>query len=177
MKKYSLLRVFSLITCMGLLLACSAEDGEDGAIGPQGEQGIQGEPGADGNANVIASEWLDVTFSPIVANTFSTTLTDNRITTEVMENSVFLLYARNSVTAPQSLITIPFTEPTLGVSLYYVLDASLNQIEVLGVFFSGATPFPDLINQVRFVIIPANMDSSSLVNLTYEEVVDRFGLD
>ncbi|MEM9649757.1 MAG: hypothetical protein AAF969_14865 [Bacteroidota bacterium] len=174
MKNYGLFRIIALLI-YSFLLACSAEDGEDGAIGPQGEQGIQGPSGED--ANVIASDWMDVTFSSVSGNIISTVLTDARITTEVIENSVFLMYARNSVTEPQSIVTIPFTEPILGVSFYYVLDASINEIEVVGVYFPGATPIPDLINQVRFVIIPATMDSSALVNLSYDDMVTQFGLD
>lgn len=177
MKTFRIFKTIGLTTVMIILISCSSEDGEDGAIGPQGEQGIQGEPGVDGNANVIASAWLDVTFTPVSGTIINTTLTDSRITTEVIENSVFIMYARNSVTEPQSIVTIPFTEPTLGVSLYYVLDASINQIEIVGVYFSGATPILNLIDQVRFVIIPATMDTSSLVHLKYGEVIDQLGLD
>ncbi|WP_435622579.1 collagen-like triple helix repeat-containing protein [Flagellimonas sp.] len=173
MKNFKKFAILGFSTFIMLFLACSSEDGETGPQGPQGEQGIQGEPGANGNANIIASEWLNITFSPILGNTISATLIDNRITTELIENSVFLLYGRSNATTPQSLISIPLTEPNLGVSLYYVLDASRNQIEILGVYFAGATPIPNIIDQVRFVIIPANMGSTSLENLDYEDIISQ----
>jgi hypothetical protein len=42
--------------------ACSAEDGETGPAGPQGEQGP---PGKDGNANVISSEWMPISWNAV----------------------------------------------------------------------------------------------------------------
>ena len=177
MKNFKRYVILWLSAIAMVFLACSAEDGEDGAIGPQGpqgEQGIQGPSGAD--ANIIASDWVDVTFSSTVSDVVSATIMDERITQEVLDNAVFLVYARIS-TIPNNIVPIPFTDPFLNISYYYILDSSMNQLQVLGVSLDGSPLRPDFLDQIRFVIVPVNMDSSSLANLTYDEVVNQFGLD
>ncbi|MEM7381620.1 MAG: hypothetical protein AAF361_10550, partial [Bacteroidota bacterium] len=175
MKKYRFLRISGIIILLIVFLGCSAEDGMDGAVGPQGEQGIQGVPGENGNANVITSAWLNVTFSAIISNIISATIIDDRINQELIEDSVFLLYARDFNT-PDRVVPIPFTEPILNVSYYYVMDGSLNQVEILGVSLDGSAPIPDLFDQVRFVIIPAGTDPSSLDNFNYDTLITNYGL-
>ncbi|SHG30031.1 hypothetical protein [Flagellimonas flava] len=177
MKNISFFGTIGVAICLVLFSSCSAEDGADGAIGPQGEQGIQGEPGANGNANVIASEWLDVSFTPLIRDVLTATLMDDRITTAMTNNSVFLLYGRNGATQPESTVSIPFTEPILGVSFYYILDTSIGELEILGVSLDGSTPTVGVINQVRFVIIPSGTNSLSQENPTYGELVKQLGLD
>ncbi len=176
MKAFNISKTIGLTTILIILISCSAEDGAIGPAGPQGEQGIQGEPGTDGNANVIASEWLDVTFAPTISDAISTTIMDERITQEVLDNAVFLVYARIS-TIPNNIVSLPFTDAFLNTSYYYILDSSVNQLQVLGVSLDGSSPRPDFLDQMRFVIIPATTDPSSLENLTYDDLVIQFGIN
>ncbi len=188
MKTFRTFKTIGLTTVMIILMSCRTEDGQDGAIGPQGPQGPQGVQGIsgvdgadgtngeDGNANVIASGWVDVTFSPITSNTIITWIIDERITQEVLDDAIFLVYTRKS-TIPNNITSIPFTDAFLSISYYYALDSSVNQLQVLGVSLDGSSPRIDFLDQIRFVIVPANMDSSSLANLTYDEVVSQFGLN
>ena len=68
-----------------LLVSCSAEDG---AVGPQGE------PGQDGNANVIASDWIPEEFDDFSINVTSFSVTDQAFTQEILDSGTVLVYGR-----------------------------------------------------------------------------------
>src|SRR5690554_404448 len=61
MKKHAMkmTKLILLTLLVSFSFSCSPEDGKDGAPGPQGE------PGADGNANVIISDWFQIEFDYI----------------------------------------------------------------------------------------------------------------
>ena len=69
MKKFNLFRLTLLMAVIFIVSSC-AKDGETGPQGPPGVAGQQGQPGPAGpqgpvgTANVIYSNWLDVTFEP-----------------------------------------------------------------------------------------------------------------
>ena len=147
-----------------LVISCSAEDGEDGAIGPQGPQGIQGEAGqdgqngADGNANVVASDWIASAF-PTEASSYTTfQINDNSITEEIIETGVVLAFGRQgggvwSLPDSYDNHTYSFFLNTGTIDFEaYTLDFSEDQF--------------DRYIEFRYVLIPVSNSSSGKIAKT-----------
>jgi hypothetical protein len=62
MKHMFLKSVTSLVLVISVMLAACSK-GDTGPAGEQGEKGDAGPTGKTGSANVIASDWLSVTYS------------------------------------------------------------------------------------------------------------------
>ena len=134
------MKLFMMALGAVLVLSCSAEDGEDGAIGPMGtpglngidgEDGTNGTNGEDGNANVIASTWLEADFPDSYSfSAASVTISDVNITQEVLSTYTILGYFSFSDTF-EDIYAIPFTEPLfrsftmeqrLGIGEYIITE-------------------------------------------------------
>ncbi|AYN67591.1 collagen-like protein [Euzebyella marina] len=146
--------------------------GEQGVAGPQGEQGLQGESGEDGNANVISSDWFDVSWStnPGTFGYHDQTATD--ITAQDLEDSVILVYFENSTYVYplpmtwSATLTVNFAFQEGRIRIYYRTDTSSSAPE----------------GRARYIIIPSSSVSSKAESLnynkmTYQKLVDHFGLD
>ncbi|MEO0903040.1 MAG: hypothetical protein AAFY00_13945, partial [Bacteroidota bacterium] len=107
----SKIRIFiSILIVFALGLGCSAEDGMDGAQGPAGMDGLDGQngiDGVDGNANVFASEWLEIpeSFTNTTTSLIETTFSAPEITQILMDSGITLVYG-NSTTG--AVTPIPF---------------------------------------------------------------------
>ena len=177
------------------MLACSGDDGEMGPEGPQGpqgeqgvqgeqgpqgeqgvaglqgEQGLQGEPGEDGNANVIASDWFDVSWSssPSTFATHDETATD--ITAQDLEDSVILVYFESGTFVYPLPVTWTATS-TVNFAL---------QPGQIRLYFRAETSSSPPAGRARYIIIPSSSVSSKVKRLnyykmSYQEVTDHFGL-
>jgi len=165
-----------------ILTGCSGEDGRDGIDGMDGAIGPQGEPGVDGNANVIASPWIPAQFSSSLAISSSFSYDDERLSSEISDTAVFLVYGRRFTISPSDIIVeLPVTFSQK--SYYYEVFAHQGSIFFRAQSIDQTTPynFTDF-SEFRFVIIPASEIASkgttpNFDKMTYEEVVDYFNLD
>ncbi|WP_198439742.1 collagen-like triple helix repeat-containing protein [Pareuzebyella sediminis] len=178
--KLCTLLFFALAT---VLISCDKEgpegpmgpegpQGEQGVAGPQGEQGLQGEPGEDGNANVIASDWFDVSWStsPSVFATHDETVTD--ITAQDLEDSVILVYFESG--------TYVYPLPVSWTATSTVNFAF--QPGQIRLYFRAETSSVPPAGRARYIVIPSSSVSSTAKSLdyykmSYQEVMDLFGLD
>ncbi|HLV14140.1 MAG TPA: collagen-like protein [Xanthomarina sp.] len=149
-------------------VSCSTEDGEPG---PQGPAGTNGADGADGNANVIISDWYDLTWTaPNTTMTYHDQVVPE-ITENLIEASVILSYVRSSATT-YLLPAVWTNTSTIGSGV------SLENIRIYCRSESNIIMPTDM--QGRHIIIPANIGgraSLDFKNMSYEEVMDHFGLD
>lgn len=174
-------RLLMMVLSAILVISCSAEDGTDGAIGPQGpqgeqgvqgEQGPQGEPGEDGNANVIASDWFNVSwsFSPAAFALHDEPVTD--ITAQDLEDSVILVYFETGA----FVYPLPVTwTSTSTVNFAF-------QPGLIRLYFRAETSSTPPEGRARYIVIPSSSLSSTAKSLdyykmSYQEVMDHFGLD
>jgi len=180
-----------IILLASLFIGCSAEDGEAGATGPQGEQGPtgpqgaqgeqgptgpQGEPGEDGNANVIASEWIPEQFSNDVVSYTQFNIEDEAFTSDILNSGTVLVYGRDGV----SVVAIPvvFNNQTY----YFTVPETLGEIIFIARSVDNSPTAFGVFTDFRYVIIPAsstttkNGQTMHFNKMTYHEVMDHFGL-
>ncbi|MDO6517776.1 collagen-like protein [Zobellia uliginosa] len=178
--KLSMLLFFALGT---VLISCDKEgpegpmgpegpQGEQGVAGPQGEQGLQGESGEDGNANVLSSDWFDVSWSSSPSTFGYHDQTAMDITAQDLEDSVILVYFENA----SYVYPLPMAwSATLTVN--YAFQAGRIRI-----YFRTETSSTPPEGRARYIIIPSSTVSSKAESLnyykmSYQEVMDQFGLN
>lgn len=155
--------------------ACSPEDGKDGMQGPQGPMG---------NANVIASEWIDAGFSSnaLVSSFY---IDDFNITQEIIDSGVILAYGKDP---SGTIVSIPFVHYETS---YYFYVNSPGEINFHGQSTDGNSKDFTIIEQVRYVIIPASTGGATtkimnrlyngyteeeLKAMSYDELVNVFNI-
>ncbi|MEM9361405.1 MAG: hypothetical protein AAGA43_02170 [Bacteroidota bacterium] len=146
------IRIFiSMLIVIALGIGCSAEDGMDGAQGPAGMDGQNGIDGVDGNANVFASEWLEVpeSFTNISAVLNETTFLASEITQTVMDSGIILVYGRVN---DEIILPIPFQFE--DESYYFALNPG--ELILGGESISNSLQFFALFQDLRYVIVPSN---------------------
>ena len=129
MKQRSYLWLFLSLIALTLFFSCKKGDtgpagpqgpaGADGAPGTPGAQGPQGPKGDTGVANVIYSEWLDVTFDPIVDSTDINNLDTvawiaeipaPTLTDEILNHGEIKVYLNAGFPSAQSVFPLPITD-------------------------------------------------------------------
>jgi len=159
-------------------LSCTGEDGEDGLDGAQGEQGIEGE---DGNANVIASDWITPEFDPAISVSALATIDAPEITEEVLSSSAILVYTQSFA---GQIIALPINNDFFEFSYISNIN-SPNLLTINATSVSGSdTTWSSLIVGTRYVIIPPTNNSGrslsspeSILNNLREEGVDITNYD
>jgi len=176
---------FGLLIVSITLFSCSPEDGQDGAIGPQGVQGDPGQDGADGtdgvdgNANVLYSDWFTVTqsdWSGIGGTKITFTQSTSDLTEEITDTGVVLVYHRFNNQTRQ----LPYTYSPNGLHLVYKFVPGSFTIEGFHLDASAISAISPL--DFRYIIIPGGVPTAGkgardFTKMTYEEVMDHFGLD
>ncbi len=182
-----------IFTIASLSVGCEGEDGEDGMNGINGIDGIdgvQGPAGEDGNANVIASDWLDLSgdfISGLLVEVEVNSFEDSRITQELIDTYVILVYARSFNTTRVR----PIPETFFNQVYTYSLSSFVNEFNFIGRHVDGFSDIVlDRFEAVRYVFIPSSNTSKSskenaLAELknagvdtsNYYEVMDYFGLE
>lgn len=154
--------------------------GETGAAGPAGAQGEQGVQGENGNANVIASDWLDTDFDDE-----ATTFTDfdieiPNLTRSEIDESAILVYFNDTFTIHPAPYVTRFR--AFNQSLRDNSDGGYDLI-LTGRTMDGNAYTFDWMEEFRYVIIPQGVSVSGKSagidynKMSYEEVMDHFGLE
>lgn len=176
----------SMMVLALFIISCDGEDGMDGidgiagTAGTNGTDGAQGLAGEDGNANVIASEWLDTDFDDE-----ATTFTDfdieipNLTRSEINESAV-LVYFNDSFTIYSAPYVTRFR--TFNYRLRGNSDDGYDLI-LTGQTMDGNAYTFDWMEEFRYVIIPQGVSASGKSagidynKMSYEEVMDHFDLE
>ncbi|NAY92391.1 hypothetical protein GTQ34_10710 [Muricauda sp. JGD-17] len=177
---------------MGLsitLTSCSGKDGEDGIDGINGidgEQGPQGPAGEDGNANVVASDWMQIQWDNAIPTEGSIMLEVPELNlSEFVDNGgVVLVYLRTLAEGGAITFSLPFTLNDATFSFYTITNVDTPGIVVLATdpnsnYILDIQNDPDF--TLRYVLVPANVaEQNGLTEktpATFEEVKFQFGLD
>lgn len=126
-------------------ISCDAEDGMDGidgAIGPAGE---------DGNANVIASEWIPEQFEFSDIDFISFDITDPVFTEENTDNAAILVYGL--LEGINAIVPIPAQFSNRNYT--YAIIPELTSLRILGETLDGTEFTFEDFEAFRYVIIPS----------------------
>ena len=163
-------------------MGLTGETGAQGEAGAAGEQGAQGEPGEDGNANVIASDWIDAGFDTSASSTFDEfSISVPELTREIADSAIILVYGRDDLSTRFEVHQLPYVQSHEKYD-YHLEGSLLHEYElfITGTTMDGNDQFYLSVDKVRYVIVPSGTAKSASVNLykmSYEEVMDHFGLD
>lgn len=170
MKTKYLFQCLFFMLCLGFT---GCQDDDSPTEGPQGEQGIPGEDGEDGNANVFASPWIAEQFSNVDVSNTTFSVTESRITQNILDTGVILAYGK---TQYDDYMMLPFNYYFKG----YKTISALGKITFLGTALGNTLERFDDFTHVRYVIIPASTSGKNagvdFTSMSYEEVMDHFNL-
>jgi len=172
-----------LLAAAVLIGACKKGDagppGEKGDKGDAGAQGATGSKGDAGTANVLYSDWLDLTFSQSqTSSVFFTQIKETRLTDDLLSKGEIKVYINLGTAAKKVVLPLPLISGTAQITPLYApgvieLDANGNA--------STATDQTtgDKTRQYRYVLIPggAHVRMNTQINWNnYEEVKSYLGL-
>lgn len=176
---------------LGLSLTLTACSGEDGRDGVDGEMGPQGPAGQDGNANVIASDWLLFYWNIESSPTHSEMLIDVPEISEVVENGgMVLMYFKMDLGNGNSFTyTLPYDTGNDIYFNYFIVNAPT--VDNVGIAILLDDPnangvYLDVLNNpdytLRYVLVPAAMAQAydfenGGIPETFGEAAALFGLD
>ena len=161
MKKLTLqIAAIAFVAVSILFASCSKEGpagatGPAGAAGPAGGQGPAGAKGDDGTANVIYSEWLDVTYEEVDEDEDGTTdfflanIDAPMLDAGILSSGEIKVYFNFGTADDPYILPLPYSN--LILPAFY-----LNTIELsAGSDFSTTTNNDgDKIGQYRYILIP-----------------------
>lgn len=171
MKTKYLFQCLLVVLCLGFT-AC--QDDDSPKEGPQGEQGIPGEDGENGNANVFASPWIVEQFSNVDVSNTTFSVTESRITQNILDTGVILAYGK---TQYDEYMMLPFNYYFKG----YKTISELGKIMFIGSALGNTLERFDNFTHVRYVIITSSTSGKNagvdFASMSYEEVMDYLGLE
>lgn len=166
-----------------------------GCKGPKGVDGLQGPPGVDGNANVIYSEWLEMSeenwsdsfnFFSQLRREYS--IDEPTINEDILNKGTVLVFMRNISGNASDLADTIFTLPSIlhitkPTSQYLGVDLREGIIKI--VFYDldgGSDPglIPSNLFEYRYIIIPAGTPVSKVMEFDVNEylsVTEYYGID
>lgn len=158
------------------------EQGPPGPAGPGGPGGPQGEPGT---ANVIYSDWLDVTYDAVKNEAgdtvaFDAIISAPKLTNEILSTGEIKVYFNWGTAAEMTVDPLPLFDIYLGGGLSITTTFSAEQIYLFSNFdMSTFTDTNGKQFQYRYILIPGGQTarSSKAVNWgNYKEVQAYLGL-
>ncbi len=175
---------FLLVVLLSLVLAsCTGDQGPAGINGIDGENGAAGQ---DGNANIIASDWFDPTWT-VPSTSASFTKDAPEITQGVLDSGVIMVYAHMH----DHIYPLPISFIGDSIPKEYNFWADLGSVRIWFTAESSYTPFAGI--RFRYVIIPSVASGSKglgsreevLAELVaagvdvndYDSVCNHFGLN
>lgn len=170
MKKLTFqIAVIALVAAGISLASCSKEGpagpaGAQGPAGPTGAQGPAGAKGDDGTANVIYSEWLDVSYeadtvhdgSLIDTIGYFASIDIPKLDNEILTSGEIKLYVNLNAADEPVIAPLPYFSIYDGVSIepvYY-----LNTVELYSNIDAGTITFEGTkYQQYRYILIPGGV--------------------
>ena len=166
-----------LFVCMLTVVqfSCSKPEngtnGLDGKNGINGINGINGATGPTGTANVIYSNWANVTFQETSPR--QVFISTPAITQDVLDKATVLVFFKTSTS---NVLQLNYYE-NIGYGIFYMSNyLSLGRITVLSTFSFTSAPF-------RYIIIPGGTPAGrraspapNYKNMTYSQVCDQLNI-
>lgn len=158
----------SLVAAAIFISSCSkegpagpaGEPGAQGAPGPAGPAGPAGPNGAPGTANVIYSNWLDVTYTPITNEAgdtvfaYSASITAPKLTADILNSGEVKVYINWETAAAPLVDPLPLRDLYFG-ELSITTTFSVGKIDLLSNGNVGtATENGQKVRQYRYILIP-----------------------
>lgn len=152
---------FSLLTTALLssliFLSCSKEGpaGPQGPPGPTGPAGGAGAPGPAGTANVIYSQWLDVTYEAVDEDEDGTTdffyaeIDAPKLDINMLTNGEIKVYFNLSTAADPYVVPLPYSD--LILTAFFENTIELN---AAGNFSTATNQAGQKARQYRYILIP-----------------------
>ena len=173
------------------LTSCSGKDGDDGIDGIDGingEQGPQGPAGEDGNANVIASDWIPIQWdnSPgLFEATMDIGVSEVNLNELIETGGVVMVFFRAKAEEIYYTFTLPFLFQNASYNFYIISDETSGRIRVEASDPEGKLIIPiqnDVDNYaLRYVLVPANVaDQTGLADnipASFEDASTLLGID
>lgn len=185
MKRMKYISGLGAIILMLGLLACEGPAGPQGSQGPQGQEGPQGEQGPEGTANVIYSDWIQLSdlSSPADTTVISRNYTRYQIpapelTQEIIDNGAILVYYKLLGMTTQ----LPFTLAGIGSSedlLVTYAPFTPGRITILSQLLDNTPLTLNSNTQFRYILIPGGTPAKKALPdfSNYLETVKYFNID
>ena len=156
----------------------SGNTGATGNAGSNGATGAKGDKGDAGTSNVIYSDWFTPSsgnWQRISAINYSYTISDAKITQDIMEKGVVLAYSRQNGSGPISLL--PLTLTTNSSISNYNISADIGKIVVTFLELLEPSGLPANNLQFRYVIIPGGVKGRASVDFAdFNKVAEAFDI-
>ena len=187
-----------VIVLVALTFTSCTKEGETGPMGPagiNGTDGTDGKDGNDGNANVMASDWLEPTESSFSVNNprYKALPLATNLSSSLLEDGVILVYYDNDtdvyllpnhIFAPDGTIlkSIDSKINRASRNIYVNIQRSDSDLTPGEYLWDPSGPPYGKGVRFRYVIVPSNAASGKKAaidykKMSYEEVMDHFGLD
>jgi len=170
-------KIFMPLLAIALLIAsCKKGDtgpagppganGATGATGPTGPQGPQGDPGT---ANVIYSEWLDVTYTADTVHNgatidtlgFYADINATKLDSTILANGEMKVYFNFGSAAQPDVVPLPYLDIYSGINI--TVDFGVQDIFLYSnANASSVTQNGIKLGQYRYILIPGGETARSL---------------
>src|SRR5690349_14738404 len=164
---YPLIVIFSLF----IFVACKKGDtGPEGPAGPSGPAGPAGPAGPTGTANVIYSDWLDVTFEPNNdSSNWSATIPVDALTPEMLSQGEIKVYINFNTSADPVVFPLPYFDGAVIINPVFFTDtiALVSTVDAGTIEDTG-----DKFFQYRYVIIPGGQVAAIPKNINLDRYAD-----
>ncbi|SHM43231.1 hypothetical protein [Chitinophaga sp. CF418] len=163
---------FNIISCLLLAFALFAVScGKDGATGPAGAQGPAGPAGPGGpagpagpagTANVIYSDWLDVTYEPDTVHNpdgtidtlqYIATIAETKLDLDMLSTGEIKVYLNGFSAADPTVIPLPYFSIYSGLTIDPIFYLNTIQLTSNG-DISTVTQAGVKYQQYRYILIP-----------------------
>jgi len=142
--------------------------GANGANGAAGAAGAQGPKGDTGTANVVYSDWLDVTFEPADADTTAwiAEIDAPKLVDSILDKGAIKVYfnAGSDSTDSQVVMALPIYEPFL---LGAIINPYFTKQTITLISTGDVSSFIDNGNhyfQFRYILIPGGVHAGRATN-------------
>ena len=167
MKCKSFFHLLILLPVLVFLLA-QCKKGDTGPAGPTGPTGPQGLKGDSASANIIYSDWLDVSYNADTVHSdgiidtigFYADIKATKLTSSVVSGGEIKVYVNLGSSDSAAVLPLPYLDIYSGASIspqFYVGDIYLYSNISAGTYTQGGKKH----QQYRYVLIPGSVPASA----------------
>jgi len=164
---FPLIVVFSLAIFVG----CKKGDqGDPGPVGPAGPSGPTGATGATGTANVIYSDWLDVTFEPNTdSSNWSASIPAPKLTNDILNQGEIKVYINFGTVDEPFVFPLPYFDGSVIINPLFFADTIglISTVDAGTQVDQGSKFF-----QYRYVLIPGGEVAAIPANVNLDRYAD-----
>jgi len=170
-------RLIPIAVFISLVFLSCTKDGPTGPAGPAGPNGAAGPSGPSGpagpagTANVIYSEWLDVTYTPVIdaGDTlgFTATIPAPKLDSAMLTNGEIKVYLNVGTAAQPSVWALPLTDLIVyGLNIFPSFETGVINL-VANVNVGTVTTADGKVQQYRYILIPGGVPALKAPNMDW----------